>query len=530
MAKFVFTCGLIHSGCGKGSSMGSLGMLMKMRGHTVQAIKLDGMLNSSGNSLNPIEHGNAYQNDEICGDLDLGTYEEFMGISTGRKNIYTAGALYKELIQEQEDGKWLGETVQVVPHLVSKVQEKIELLAKEAEIVFIEIGGIVGDIENNAYIECMRRFKQIYKNDTVVIVIAPIITMSIDGALKTKPIQNGLKQLNGYGLNADILICRTINDSVPPEIIKKITDNTGLYKGAIFLAPDVKTIYEVPLKFHEQHLDNYVADLLNLPRRSCKIQKYSDTITKIKNITKTIDIGLVGKYTDGQDAYLSVLNAIFHAGSFHNVKVNVRMISAEHIENNPDEDHFKDLNGIVIPGGFGNRGIDGMITAVKHCRENNKPFLGICLGLQISVIEYARNVLGLKNANSQEFDVTTKSPVIHYIKGQETLVGKSETMRLGAYDCELIDGSMANKLYKKKTVSERHRHRLEVNPDYIENKEFKVSGVNPQTNLIEIMELTTHPYFIASQFHSEFRSSLMSPHPLFLGLVKASLENNDKTI
>lgn len=530
MAKYIFLAGGAFSGNGKGVAISSLAKLMQMRSHSVQVMKLEPYL-SSVDSLSPCQHGEVYLTDNIVSDLDLGTYARFLNINMTEKNLYTSGMLYKEIFRKQDNGDYPGQTIQVVPHLVNLIEEKIKALSKEAEIVFCEIGGTIGDIEGKPYFEFLRRFKNKYRNDVIVAVLAPIVRVSTDGEPKTKPIQNCIKELNFSGLYADLLICRTDGKEVPANVFEKISDMTGISRDGIFVAPDTDSVYKVPLIFHKQHMDDYIADLLYLQRKPCRIHKYRELINKLDEELPTIQIGIIGKYDHG-DAYLSVKEALSHAALSKDVKVDIKFIPAEVVEKSEDlTTLFSGLNGFIVPGGFSIRGIEGKILAIEYARKNKVPFLGICLGLQTMFLEYCRNVLGIKDANSQEFDMDTKNPVVHFLPGQEKLVNKTDTMRLGAYDCELVKDTLAHDLYKKKMISERHRHRLEINPEYVKPEmDLKVSGINPQSKLIEIMEMDKdkHPFMIASQFHCEFKSYLMEPAPLFIGLVNASLDYKNK--
>ena len=526
MSKYVFVTGGCYSGCGKGISTSSLALLMKSRGFTVNYLKCDPYLNINAGILRPSEHGEVFLCDDGSEvDLDLGSVERHVSITTSKDNICTSGTIHKELIEEQTKGDYLGQTIQLVPHFVNKVIARFEKLGKESDIVFVEIGGTVGDNESFSFYEAIRQFKQSNYNDVITVMVAPIIWVDTVGEHKTKPMQNAVRELQKHGIHPDILLCRSSKE-VPDKIIDKISRTTGVDKEGLFLASDVRSIYEVPIQFYNQHIDDFIVDKFHLKRSVCRIHKYKDSVEKYLNEDlPQINIGIFGKY-DGEEAYLSLKEAIYHAAVSNNVRVNINWIKSEELENKRDiSSYFKDIDGIIIPGGFDSRGVDGKIKAIRYARENKIPFLGICLGLQCAVIEFAKNVCKLKNANSKEFDKDCENPVVHYIEGQEDIENKSGTMRLGAYACKLKKGSLTAELYSTRNIEERHRHRLEVNDEYVdkfEDKGFYVVGRNPDSNLIEIMEMDReiHPYFIGTQAHPEFKSRLLDPAPLFNGLIK----------
>lgn len=528
MAKYVIVCGGCISSVGKGLVASSLALLMKLRGHKVQIIKLDPYLNLDCGIISPNDHGEAFVlNDSREVDPDLGSYERVTGIEMTKKNIYTSGILYNELIEEQKSGKYLGETITVVGHVTHKIQSKIEELGEDSEIVFCEIGGTCSDEESNAFYMAVNQLKQKYKQDCLIAFVAPILYFENLKEFKTKPLQRSISDLKSYGLNPDILFCRSDRE-VPNEIFKKVSQLTFIPEDDIVLAPNVDSIYKIPLNFYNMNLDDLIADKLNLGRKSCKIHSYKNIVDKIDSITDTVEIGIVCKYS-AADAYSSIKEALVHAGISNNVKANITWIKAEDLESENDiSGYFNNIHAVIIAPGFDKRGIEGKIKAAQYIRENKLPFLGICLGLQISIIEFARNLCGFKEANSLEFNKETPHPVIHFVEGQETIQNKVGTMRLGSYDCELKPDSLAMKLYESNKIEERHRHRYEVNPKYIADFEklgLHVSGTNPQTGLVEIMELdkSQHPYWIACQYHPEFKSKLQLPAPLFKGLVAAAI-------
>lgn len=528
--KYIIMTGGVISGIGKGVASASLGLLMKLRGQKIQIIKFDPYLNINAGVLAPREHGECFLCDDGTEtDLDLGHYSRIAGIETSAKNIYTSGTLFKEIIQEQEEGKWLGETLQITPHITDKIQERLEELGKEVDLVVAEIGGTVGDIESGQFYEAIRQFKQKHGDNVIIILVAPILWVETIKEFKTKPLQNSIKDLCRHGLQPDILLCR-VDRKIPEKLLNRVASLTNVSRDNIFDAPDVESIYEVPIEFYNRQIDDLINDKFRLKRTSCRIFKYKELVEKNKNPTlPVVNIGIFGKYDNVSEAYMSLKESLFHAGLINNIKVNIHWINAENLEK--DEEFQlrmpRNLHGIIVPGGFDNRGVEGKIKAIKFARENKIPFLGICLGLQCAVIEFARNVCNLEDANSLEFNKNTTNSVVHFVAGQENLKKKSATMRLGAYDCEVEKGSLAYEAYGKKLISERHRHRYEVNNKYQElflNAGLIVSGKNPDTNLIEIMELhaDVHPYFIGCQFHPEFKSKIMEPAPLFKGLISAA--------
>ena len=533
MAKYFVVVGGVFSGIGKGISVASIGYLLSLRNLKVTPVKFDPYLNVDAGILSPHQHGEVFLcNDGSETDLDLGHYERIIGCQVSKNNIFTSGTIYKEIIEEQEDGKYLGETVQVNPHVTNKIIEKLKNLGKENDVVLVEIGGTVGDNESGPFMEAIRQFKQKNPNDVIVALCAPILWVPTIKEFKTKPLQQAIQYMQSSGLQPEVLLCRTDRE-VPSKILDKISALTNVPKDAVFEALDVKSIYQVPIEFYNRHVDDLIIDKFHLPRNGLRIHKYKDLVEKYVNCEdlESIKIGILGKYDNCDEAYLSLKEAIFHAGCSANVKVDIKWLSAVELEqtkeNKFSSKELEDLDGLIVPGGFDSRGIEGKIKGITFARTKKIPFLGICLGLQCAVIEFARYV-GLENANSQEFDQETKYPVVHFIAGQEKLKKKAATMRLGAYDCELSKDSLAFELYKKKVISERHRHRYEVNDALIDEKfeknGFKITGRHPESNLVELIELNqeVHPFFIATQAHPEFKSRLTSPSPLFLGLIEAA--------
>lgn len=525
MTKFVVITGGVISGCGKGVAAASMGLLTKLRGFKIQIVKFDPYLNINAGILRPSEHGECFLCDDGTEtDLDLGHYSRIAGIDVSIDNICTSGTLYKELISEQEDGKWLGSTIQIVPHITNKIQDRLEKLGEDKDVVFVEIGGTVGDIESGHFYEAIRQFKQKKGDDVIIVMVAPILWVNTIKEFKTKPLQNSVKDLQRYGCQPDILLCR-VDREVPDNILDKISNLTNVPRQNIFDAPDVNSIYEVPIELYNRQVDDLIIDKFRLKRNACRINKYKELVQKEVGET-IIKVGIFCKY-DGSEAYMSLKEALHHAALNQEVKIDIQWINSERIETDVSILEELKIDAAIVPGGFDSRGIEGKIKAIQYCRENSIPFLGICLGLQCAVIEFARNVCKIPDSNSVEFNKHTSNPVVHYVEGQENLTKKSGTMRLGAYDCELMKNSLAYEIYNKRLISERHRHRYEVNQKYekiLSDNGLIVSGKNPETNLIEIMEMdkSLHPFFIGTQAHPEFKSKLMEPAPLFKSLISAA--------
>lgn len=533
--KYIIVVGGVYSGTGKGISAASLGLLLKMRGANITLMKCDPYLNLNAGTMNPRQHGEVFLCDDGSEtDLDLGHYERLAGITVSRMNIFTSGTLYKEILQEEEQGKYLGDTVQIVPHVTDKIQQRLIEVGKDVDIVIAEIGGTVGDFESGCFYEAISQFKHRNPQDVMIVMVAPVIWNATVKEFKTKPLQNAIRTLRHDGLSPEMLLCRC-DQEIPNRVLDKISAMTNVPRSAVFEAPDVQTIYQVPIEFYERHIDDMIADRFHLPRRGVRIQKYRDLVEKYINghDLQHVTVGIVGKYENCDEAYVSLKEALTHAAVQNNVKMSIKWIASKDLETDDISTHMDGVGGVIVPGGFDSRGVEGKINAIRYCRENKIPFLGICLGLQCSVIEFARNVMNLPGATSQEFDGSCAIPVIHFVDGQHVNIKKSGTMRLGAYDCELEKDSIARELYKKKLISERHRHRYEVNSEFVaqyEEKGFMVSGRNPQSGLVEVMELRRdlHPYFVGTQAHPEFKSSLQNPAPLFDGLVKTMVKILDQ--
>lgn len=539
MAKYIFVVGGVISGTGKGVAAASIGLLLRLRGHIVTLVKFDPYYNINAGILGPGEHGECFLCDDGTEtDLDLGHYERIAGITVSKDNICTHGILQKELIEEQEHGKYLGETIQVNPHLTDKIEKRLVDLGKNHDIVIAEVGGTVGDSESFAFYESIRLFKQSHRSEVLIVMVAPILWIKTIKEFKTKPLQNAVKDLQRHGLQADVLLCR-VEKPIPEKILDKVSQLSNVTRECVFEAPDFESIYEVPLAYYNRHVDDLFVDLFHLNRSACRIHKYREVVEKYTNNNlRPISIGIFGKYDNCDEAYISLKEALLHAGIANDSKVEIHWFKSEDLEKYKDNrglnKFFENLDGIIIPGGFDNRGIEGKIKCIQYARERKVPFLGICLGLQCAVIEFSRNVCRLEGANSMEFDKETKNPVVKFVSGQDGLAKKSASMRLGAYDCEIKKETIAYDLYGQKMVRERHRHRYEVNESYVQAFEeagFLVSGRNPQTNLVEIMELSVdlHPFFIGTQAHPEFKSRLTAAAPLFKGLIAAAIKNKKVT-
>ncbi len=526
--KYIFVTGGVSSSLGKGIIAASLAKLLQARGFRTTIQKLDPYINVDPGTLNPYEHGECYVTDDGAEtDLDLGHYERFLNVNTSQANNVTTGRIYQSVIEKERRGEFLGKTVQVVPHITNEIKERIQILGNtgDYDIIITEIGGTVGDIESLPYVEAVRQLKwELGDYNSLVIHLTLIPYLSAAGELKTKPTQHSVKTLMESGVSADILVCRTEHE-ISQDIKRKLALFCNVKENAVIQSIDAETIYDVPLLMQEQGLDNITLEKLNLPKDSePDLNQWKEFLRKYKNAEQVVNIGLVGKYIELQDSYKSILEAFIHAGAMNDVVVNVVNIHSEFIE---EDSKGTTLDGILVAPGFGERGIEGKIAAVKHARENNIPFFGICLGLQMAVIEYARNVLNLKGANSTEMDENTAHPVIDLMQDQIDVVNKGGTMRLGAWDCDLKTNSLSYKIYKTNRISERHRHRYEFNNQYLEQFEqqgFIATGKNPKTNLVEIMELPNHPWFIGVQFHPEYKSTVASPQPLFVSFIEAAKE------
>lgn len=536
--KFIFVTGGVTSSLGKGIIAASLAKLLQSRGFSVTIQKFDPYLNIDPGTLNPFEHGECYVTDDGAEtDLDLGHYERFLNIPTSQGNNITTGRIYNNVITKERRGEYLGKTVQVVPHITDEIKRNFYLLGESGkyDIVITEIGGCVGDIESLPFIEAVRQARwELGPNNALVIHLTLIPYLKSAGELKTKPTQHSVKTLLEAGVQPDILVCRT-ERPLPPEIRKKVALFCNVHLNSVIEAMDAETIYDVPLLMRREKLDERVLSKLKLTsRKDPEMTRWKEFLGKLKTPLDEVTIALVGKYVELKDSYKSIAEAFIHAGAETETKVNLLWIKAEDLIGEENLNHLLEkAQGILVAPGFGERGIEGKINAVRYARENNIPFFGICLGMQCAVVEFARNVLGLKGAASFEMDPDTPYPVINLMENQKNLENMGGTMRLGAYTCELKKGSKAFSAYGKTQISERHRHRYEFNnlyKDQFEAAGMMTTGINPEANLVEIVELKNHPYFIGVQFHPEIKSTVLNPHPLFVRFVKAVLEVKKKRV
>ena len=526
--KYIFVTGGVTSSLGKGIVSASLGLLLKSRGFKVTIQKLDPYINIDPGTLNPYEHGECYVTEDGAEtDLDLGHYERFLDAPTSQNNNVTTGRIYQTVIDKERKGDFLGKTVQVIPHITNEIKRRIKILAKENyDIIITEIGGTVGDIESLPYIESVRQLKwELGENNSMVIHLTLLPYLAASGELKTKPSQHSVRQLMESGIQADVLVCRS-EHKIPKDVKSKLALFCNVPAENVIECMDADTIYQVPLDLQKQKFDEVVLKELNLPKNSeADLKDWKNFLKKYKNPKKKVEIALVGKYVSLQDSYKSIAEAFIHAGAHEETEVKLRWIYSGDLTDENLAENFKGIDGMLIAPGFGDRGIEGKILASKYARENNIPLLGICLGMQIMTIEFARNVLGLKDANSSEFDLTTKNPVISIMEEQKNIVEKGGTMRLGAWKCQLKPNSKLFEVYGSKNITERHRHRYEFNSDYLvdfENNGMVASGMNPDTKLVETIELKKHPFYIGVQYHPEYKSTVATPHPLFIALVKAA--------
>lgn len=528
--KYVFVTGGVTSSLGKGIIASSLAKLLQARGYKVANQKLDPYINIDPGTLNPYEHGECYVTDDGAEtDLDLGHYERFTGCPTSQANNITTGRIYQNVINKERRGDYLGKTVQIVPHITDEIKRNIKLLGNKGEydVVITEIGGTVGDIESLPFIEAVRQLRWELGEKSVLIHLTLVPFLSSSGELKTKPTQHSVKALLEIGVQPDVLVLRTEHE-LNTDLRRKVALFCNVAPKAVIQSIDVTTIYEVPIKMREEKLDEIVLEQLGLPLNSePELEAWKKFLYKLKNYSKEVKIGLVGKYVELHDAYKSIVEAFIHAGAVNDCKVNIDWIHSEELNAENAEARLKDLHGILVAPGFGHRGISGKLTAIEYARVNNIPFLGICLGMQMAVIEFARNVLHLKGADSTEMAAKTQYPVIDLMDSQQGVTEKGGTMRLGAYNCQLKEGSKAYEAYgKTKEIQERHRHRYEFNSKYREEFEkagMLTTGINPETGLTEIVEIPEHKWFVGVQFHPEYKSTVIKPHPLFVAFIKACL-------
>ncbi len=528
--KYIFVTGGVTSSLGKGIIAASLAKLLQARGYRVTIQKLDPYINIDPGTLNPYEHGECYVTEDGAEtDLDLGHYERFLNVHTSQANNVTTGRIYQSVIQKERQGEFLGKTVQVIPHITNEIKDRIQLLGKtdEYDIVITEIGGTVGDIESLPYIEAVRQLQwELGDNNAIVVHLTLVPYLAAAGELKTKPTQHSVKTLMESGLKADILVCRTEHE-LSDDLREKLALFCNVKKEAVIQSIDVSTIYDVPNLMLLEGLDRVVLKKLNLSDKNLpNLEKWNAFLQRHKNPKNKIKIGLVGKYVELPDAYKSILEAFIHAGAENEVKVEVIMIHSEYLDKQNIQEKLENLDGVLVAPGFGERGLEGKILAIQYIREHNIPFLGICLGMQMAVIEFARNVAHIENAITAEVNPSATNKVIDLMEEQKQITQKGGTMRLGAWDCSLKKDSKIYDAYKKENISERHRHRYEFNNKYkkiLEDAGLICSGINPTTGLVEVIEVPNHPWFVGVQYHPEYKSTVASPHPLFVAFIKACL-------
>ena len=529
--KYIFVTGGVVSGLGKGITAASLGRLLKARGYRITMQKFDPYINIDPGTMNPVQHGEVYVTDDGTEtDLDLGHYERFIDENLNRGSNVTTGKIYWSVLQKERKGVYGGGTVQVIPHITNEIMGRFYRPEKEdgeTHVAIIEVGGTIGDIESQPFLEAIRQFRHIAGEGNVMLILVSLVPfLKCSQELKTKPTQQAVRSMQGMGLQPDVIVCRTETE-LPGEVKDKIALFCNVPKEHVFTNMDVPSLYEIPLILEEEHLAQAACSILKLPCPEPDLADWREMVDAMKSSDKTVRIALVGKYTQLHDSYLSVVEALKHGGIASRAKVQIQWVEAEDVTEQTAPEIFRDADGILVPGGFGDRGIPGMIEAAKYAREHRIPYLGICLGMQIAVIEFARHVLGLPDADSAEFAPETPHPVIHLMPDQEGVTDIGGTLRLGSWPCVLTPGSLASTLYGAPLIHERHRHRYEVNNEYREaltSRGMMLSGISPDGRIVEMMELPDHPFFIGTQAHPEFKSRPNRPHPLFAGLVKAALE------
>ncbi len=539
--KYIFVTGGVLSSLGKGLASAAIGALLESRGLTVTIQKLDPYINVDPGTMNPFQHGEVFVTDDGTEtDLDLGHYERFTHAKMGKNNNFTTGKIYHSVITKERKGDYLGGTVQVIPHITDEIKNSVKLAANDVDVLIVEIGGTIGDIESLPFLEAIRQFRaDVGKENSLYIHLTLVPYISTAGEVKTKPTQHSVKELRSIGIQPDILLCRT-DRFLSKDIKAKISLFCNVSVDAVITAKDVDHIYEVPLIFHQEGLDDQIIELLNIWTRNPQLDNWEELIKKIKAPKHSVTIAVVGKYVDLTESYKSLNEALYHGGISNDCKVNLNFIDSEKLDSGTCIQMLADAEGILVPGGFGQRGIEGKICAANFARVNKVPYFGICLGMQIAVIEFARHVAGLENANSSEFDANTPYPVIYLmrewfdersqtVQRRDDLSDKGATMRLGAYSCHIENNSFASQAYQKEDISERHRHRYEFNNEFMDQLKEKgmiISGASPNGELVEIIEIGDHPWFLGCQFHPEFKSRPMEPHPLFRDFIGASLRNS----
>lgn len=534
MTKYIFVTGGVVSGLGKGITAASLGRLLKARGLKVAAQKLDPYINVDPGTMSPYQHGEVYVTEDGAEtDLDLGHYERFIDEDLNKYSNLTTGKVYWNVLNKERRGEYLGSTVQVIPHITNEIKEFVYSVGKKtnADVVITEIGGTIGDIESQPFIEAVRQISlEVGKENSMFIHVTLVPFLRGSDEHKSKPTQHSVKELQGMGVNPDIIVLRC-DEPLEESIFKKISLFCNVKQDCVIENITLPNLYEAPLMLEESNFSSVVCRELGISAEEPKLSEWRDMVDSIKSLTENVDIGLVGKYVSLHDAYLSVAEALRHAGYFHNAHINIHWIDSENITEENYKEVLSELDGIIVPGGFGGRGIEGMILAAKYARENALPYFGICLGMQIAVIEYARNVCGITDANSGEFDEQCPHKVINFMPGQSDDVDKGGTLRLGAYPCNIKKGTTMERCYENSAISERHRHRYEFNNDYrqtVQDNGLTLSGTSPDGRLIETVELTERPFYVGVQYHPEFKSRPNRPHPLFKGFIGAAVSHSRK--
>ena len=530
--KFIFVTGGVVSSLGKGLASASIGALLENRGLDITLLKLDPYINIDPGTMSPFQHGEVFVTDDGGEtDMDLGHYERFTNARMTRNNNFTSGRIYHSVIQKERRGEYLGKTVQVIPHITDEIKASIRQAAQGVDAIIVEVGGTVGDIESLPFLEAIRQMRyDVGAGNAVYMHLTLLPYIGAAGEVKTKPTQHSVMKLREIGIQPDFLICRTDRE-ISKELKDKIAMFCNVDTGNVFTSPDVKSIYELPLELHRQGLDERLAETLNIWSRAPRLERWEDILRKIYSPARgEVKVGIVGKYVDLKESYKSLNEALLHGGIASDVKVNLHFVDSQEVEAQGSEALLSDVDAILVPGGFGVRGTEGKIAAVRYAREKRLPFFGICLGLQMAVVEFSRNVLGLTDANSLEFNEHTPHPVVTLMESQVKVQDKGGTMRLGTYACALKAGTRARELYGEDVVQERHRHRYEVNNAYrgrLQEAGLVVSGHNPELNLVEMIELADHPYFVGCQAHPEFKSKPFAPHPLFSGFIAAAVKHRD---
>ena len=530
--KFIFVTGGVVSSLGKGMASASMGALLENRGLNISLIKLDPYINVDPGTMSPFQHGEVYVTEDGGEtDLDLGHYERFTGAKMTRLNNFTTGRIYHQVISKERRGEYLGKTVQVIPHITDEIKANIIAAAEGFDLVLVEVGGTVGDIESLPFLEAIRQLRyDVGADNTCYVHLTLLPYIAAAGEVKTKPTQHSVMKLREIGIQPDILICRTDRE-VAQELKDKIAMFCNVAPGNVFTSPDVQSVYQLPLEFQRQGLDERVSEILNIWTRGARLEKWESIVEKVLRPSKgEVRIAIVGKYVDLKESYKSLHEALMHGGIANDCRVTLAYVDSQEVEDKGAAAMLSGMDAVLVPGGFGVRGTEGKIAAVRYAREKKVPFFGICLGLQMAVIEFARHVVGLGGANSVEFDEKTAHPVVTLMESQVAVKDKGGTMRLGSYPCTLKAGSLAHRLYARDTISERHRHRFEVNNTYrdrLSQAGLVFSGLNTELNLVEMVELTDHPFFIGCQFHPEFQSKPFAPHPIFSGFVRAAMHARD---